>query len=369
MPGQAEREVNEARSTLGGILTTRPRGSRRSRLTLNVVTLAVTVLFSYIALKGIDLSKAWHALSASNFLWLLPALLALALAMLCRAARWRSLFAPERRPQLGIVANAMMVGYLYNNILPARAGEVARVVTLKSRAFVPAIEIVGTVVLERLYDVLAILVIFFVAEPWLPHVSWFGSAAVAAIVLVVLIVGMVLVLAIYKDRAVRILLRPFRRAQRFSGKRLERSVTQTINGLSALRHSGVAVTAFLWTVLAWMFTALCAYLVSLAIHLHVPFASAVLVTVAIGLAMILPSPPAAVGVFEGAALIGLKAYSVSRSAALPYALVLHLVNFAPFIVVGVLLVQHNLRHPRSKAPRARTSAATAPLMSDSLVSD
>ncbi len=48
--------------------------------------------------------------------------------------------------------------------------------------------------------------------------------------------------------------------------------------------------------------------------------------------MILPSPPAAVGVFEGAALIALKAYGVPYSSALPYALVLHLVNFVPFVV-------------------------------------
>jgi uncharacterized membrane protein YbhN (UPF0104 family) len=67
--------------------------------------------------------------------------------------------------------------------------------------------------------------------------------------------------------------------------------------------------------------------------------------VAIGLAMILPSLPAAIGVFEGATLIALRAYGVPHSTALPYALVLHLVNFVPFVLVGALILHYNTRHP------------------------
>jgi len=322
---------------------------RRSRLLLNLVTLAVTVLFSYIALSNIKLGDAWHALRASDYWWLIPALAAFGLGNFARALRWRSLFAPGRRPGVGPVTNAMMVGYLYNNILPARAGEAARVVVLTQRSSTPPVEIVGTVVLERLYDVFAILVIFFAAEPWLPHVSWFGSAAVAAIVLAGLIAAASIVLAVWGDRPLRLLLRPFERFSLFSGERLERTVTELTHGLSGLRHRGVALEAFLWTIAAWMLSALCAYLVSLAFHLHLPFACGVLVVVAVGLGMILPSPPAAVGVFEGAALIALKAYGKSHSAALSYALVLHAVNFVPFVVVGAILVHYNARRPRSSS--------------------
>ena len=63
--------------------------------------------------------------------------------------------------------NATMIGYLYNNILPARAGEAARIIVLTQRSSSPLIETTGTVMVERVYDVVTILVIFFVAEPWL----------------------------------------------------------------------------------------------------------------------------------------------------------------------------------------------------------
>jgi glycosyltransferase 2 family protein len=122
-------------------------------------------------------------------------------------------------------------------------------------------------------------------------------------------------------------------------------VAELAHGLSGLRDVRVAGEAFLWTILAWLASSLCAYLVSLAFALHLPFTAGVLVTVAIGFGMILPAAPAAVGVFEGAVLIALSAYGVPHSAALPYALVLHAVNFVPFIVVGALLLQYNASHP------------------------
>lgn len=325
---------------------------------INIVTVLITILFSYIALRDIKLSLAWRALRTSDYWWLIAALIAFGLGDLTRALRWRSLFARGRRPAVGPVTNAMMVGYLYNNIMPARAGEAARIVVLTQRSDATPVEIVGTVVLERLYDVFAILVIFFAAEPWLPHVSWFGAAAVAAIVLAVLIAAAAIVLAVYGDRPVRAILKPLKRLSLFSGERLERTVEELTHGLSGLRHPRLALEAFLWTIVSWLLTALCSYFVTVAFHLHLPFACGVLVSVAIGLGMILPSPPAAVGVFEGAALIALRAYGIPHSSALPYALVLHLVNFVPFVAVGAFLLHHNSRHPRADKKQPGASPAS-----------
>jgi uncharacterized protein (TIRG00374 family) len=335
----------------------RPRRiPRRARLPLNLATVLVTAFFAWVALSDIKLDRVWQALRMSDYALLLPALAAFALGTVARALRWRSLFAVGRRPPRGAVLNAMTIGYLYNNILPARTGEAARVVVLAQRSSAPPVEIVATVLLERVYDVIAILVIFFAAEPWLPHVSWFEAAALVAIVLAVAIAAAATALAIYGSRPVLWLLRPLRRFALFSGSRLDRTVDEVIHGLSGLRHPTVAIEAFLWTLAAWLLSALCAYIVSLSFHLHLSFASGVLVIVAVGLGMILPSPPGAIGVFEGAALIALKAYGIPHSPALSYALVLHAVNFIPFLLVGFPLLHYNARHPT----RTREHGAAAP---------
>jgi uncharacterized protein (TIRG00374 family) len=358
---QGDASVTHARGAAAS-----PR-ARWSRLALNLTVIAITGVFSYIALSHIRPGAVWKALRSSDYWWLIPAFAAFALGTVARGLRWRALFAAGRRPARSTTLNAMMIGYLYNNILPARAGEAARVLVLTRRSSSPPVEIAGTVVLERLYDVVAILIIFFVAEPWLPHVSWFRAAAIVAIVLAFAIGALVAVLAIYGDRPLRFLLRPLVRLLRVSEERLKRIVDELTHGLSGLRHPRVALEAFVWTTAGWMLSILCAYLVTRAFHLHLPFAASVLVMVAIGLSMILPSPPAAVGVFEGAALIALQAYHIPHSTALPYALVVHAVNFVPFLVVGVMLLHYNARHPLARQPTLRQPLRAT--TRDRLVSD
>ncbi len=313
---------------------------------LKVAVVAITVIFSYVALSHIRPGQAWKALGRSNYWWLIPALVAFGLGCVARALRWRSLFTPHRRPSRGVTLNAMMIGYLYNNLLPARAGEAARVLVLKQRSSSPPVEITGTIVLERFFDVLGILAIFFLATPWLPRVKWFSAAAIVAAVVVVAIAISAALFAVYGDRPLHLLLTPIRRWFPVSEERLERAVGELVHGLSGLRDWRVAIEALFWTLIGWLFSMLCAYFVILAFHFNLPFAAGVLVMVAIGMSMILPSAPAAVGVFEGATLIALNAYGMAHSVALPYALVLHLVNFVPFVLVGFFLLHYNSRHPR-----------------------
>jgi uncharacterized protein (TIRG00374 family) len=329
----------------------------RSRRLRYIATIAVTIAFSYIALRNFEFGAAWSALRASDFWWLLPALAAFSLGNLARALRWRTLFLHGRRPPAGTTLNAMMVGYFYNNILPARAGEAARVLVLTQRSPSQPVEITGTVVLERLYDTVSLLLIFIVAEPWLPHVSWFKTAAIVTICITVSVALAAAVLAIYGDRPLRVLTRPLGRFSPFSGERLEHTLEQIVHGLSGLRDWRVAIEAFLWTTVAWLLSIACAYFVALAINLHVSPMSSVLVLVAIGLSMILPSAPAAVGVFEGATLIALQAYDVPHAKALSYALVLHLVNFVPFLLVGSVLVRYNASHSAGAANVAQRAGA------------
>ena len=321
---------------------------------LTIATIVVTVVFSYIALRGISFSAVWASLRSCDYWWLLPALVAFGLGTFARALRWRSLFAPGRRPGIAPTLDAMMIGYFYNNIMPARVGEAARVIVLTQRTPTPPVETIGTVIVERLYDVLAVLLIFFAAQPWLPNVSWFRTAAIAAIVLAAAIAALAAVLVIYGDRPIRLVLRPLERLLHFSGERLEKIVAEVANGLSGLRHGRVALEAFLWTIAAWLLTALCAYFVAVAFKLNLPFASGLLIAVVVGLSMILPSPPAALGVFEGAAILALKAYGLPQSVSLPYALVLHAVNFLPFVLIGLYLLHYNARHPY-RGPRAKVA--------------
>jgi len=212
------------------------------------------------------------------------------------------------------------------------------------------------VVVERVFDVLSILVIFFAAAPWLPSVSWFRGAAIAAIAIAVVLGGVIVVLAVYGDRPLHFVLRPLSRLPILSIERVEALGHELVEGLSGLRRPRVALAALTWSLAAWLLSALSAWLATFAFGLHLGFDAGVLVIVALGLAMILPSPPAAVGVFEAAALLALNAYGYAQESALPYAIVLHMLNFLPFVAAGVIALHLNAADGRR---RARALAAEA----------
>ena len=84
-------------------------------------------------------------------------------------------------------------------------------------------------------------------------------------------------------------------------------------------------------------------------HLGLSVLAGLLVTIATGLSLVLPSSPGAVGVFEAAALVGLKAYGIDKADALSFALVLHAVNFLPYVFAGMLVLQWQAWRARARS--------------------
>jgi glycosyltransferase 2 family protein len=301
---------------------------------------AVTAFFTYLALRDARLSEVKGAFLDSEKGWLVPAFVVLAAAVFVRAVRWRSLYAPERRPPLGAVTGALLLGYFFNNVLPLRAGEVARVVALNRAAGTSRVESAAIVVLERAYDLVTLLVLLFVILPWLPDVGWLRAAAVLLGVLLVGVTAAAAVLARFGTRPFELVLRPLARV--VGPERAEWGALNLGRGLTGLRRPRIALGAAFWTVLSWLLVGFSAWLVLLGFDLGLSPLAGLFVVITTNLALVLPSSPAAIGVFEAATLLALDAYGVTRSEALSYALVLHALNFLPFIVAGVVMLRLHL---------------------------
>lgn len=300
---------------------------------------AVTAGCTYLAVRGVALDDARAALAASDLRWVVPASVVLALALWLRIVRWWVLFDPSSRPPLRAVGHAAFVGYFFNNILPVRAGEAARVIALYGKARTPRAETIGTVVIERVFDLLALLVLLFACYPLLPEISWLKAAALLGIVLVAGVLVLVAVLVRYDERAVRWLLSPLRRLPGAGvAERVEQAVENAMRGLVALRKPRVALRGMALTLASWVVLGFSFWILTAALHLDVPVVAGMLVVVAINLSLVLPSSPAALGVFEAATVVALRAFDVPRAEALSYALVLHLLNLVPFLVIGAALL-------------------------------
>jgi uncharacterized protein (TIRG00374 family) len=308
--------------------------SRRARVAATWIGLAVTLVLGYFAVRGVQAGEVWEAIRESNPWWLVPAFAAFTAAIFLRAHRWQLLFVPALRPPLGVVWKAVLVGYFFNSVLPARAGEVARVVYLNRRAATSPAQSAATVVLERSYDVLILLLLFFVALPWLPEVSWLQAAGALGLAVAagLLVAGFVVLR--WRGRPVRALMRPLVRRGIVSRERVDDWVELLGHGLAGLTRPATAAGVALWTTASWIALSLSNWLLMLGFDLGLSPAAGLLVSVAVGVAMILPASPAALGAFEAATVVALDAYGVPRSEALSYALVLHALNVVPFLVAG-----------------------------------
>lgn len=309
---------------------------------------AVSVVFAWLALRDVRWAEAWRAVHQCNYWWLAPSLAALALAVLLKVIRWRYLFRAEMRPPFAAVTRALLIGFFFNNILPARTGEAARIVALNREAGTSRAETAATIVVERVFDVLALFVLLFVTLPWLPHVSWLRAAAIFAIALAVAVA--VVVLARLGDLPLQRLLRPLARLPFASPERVHHLGLNTLHGLAAIRSVRLALVSSLLTVATWLALALSTWLLMRGFDLRLPFLAGLLVVVAVNLALVLPSSPAGLGVFEAATLVALNAYGVPRTQAVSYALVLHAVNLVPYLVVGVVVVHAHAARPRGRRP-------------------
>jgi uncharacterized protein (TIRG00374 family) len=334
---------------------TKRRGTRPLLIAAGAI---VTVAATYIALRGVNLGDAREALADSNLLWLVPSGAVLAAALGLRALRWWSLFHHDQRPPLRAVTRALFIGLFFNSILPARAGEVARVIALHRITGTPRAETVGTVVVERLFDVLALLLLLFASYPLLPEIDWLRNAALFGAVVVAGAIVLVYVIVRYEERAIHVLLSPLRRLPVAGvAERLEYAAVNATRGLVALRDPRVALEAMALTLASWLVLAFSCWILLAAFSLHLPLVAGLLVLVTINLSMILPSGPAALGVFEAATIVALQAFDVPRADALSYALVLHLLNLVPFLVVGAALLGPAALRRDAREPSAELDAA------------
>jgi uncharacterized protein (TIRG00374 family) len=309
----------------------------------------------------VHLGEVKDTILASNAWWLLPAVMLTAVGTLMRAERWRMLFSPASRPPFGAATEATLIGYLFNIIMPARLGEIARIVALHRRTGTSRAEAASTVAVERIFDVLSLLVLLFVAQPVLPQVASLRIAGVLGAVLSVALIVVVISLAVWGERPARAALRPMRHVPRLSPDRAEQVADGLIQGMGALRRWRQAAIALAWTFASWIVLAFSAWCVVEEFDLQLSPAAGILLVVATGLSAVIPSAPAGLGVWEAAGVVALGAYDVSRTDALSTALVFHVLNLLPFVAAGLVAVylQSRIRTTVAGEPALRQRASAS----------
>jgi uncharacterized protein (TIRG00374 family) len=255
-----------------------------------------------------------------------------------RARRWRYLFAPGARA--GHLFRALLVGYMGNNLLPLRAGEIVRIY-VASRHGPRFWTTFATVVVERVLDGLALGllvggVLLMVALPG--ELRW----SILLFLGVDLVGILVLVLIAAAPNATRALIETLFHRIGWLERRMLSMLGMMTEGLRGLRAPRHVIPITLYSVGIWLFLALSVWTGLHAAHLDLPLAAAWTVLAFLGLGVSLPSSPGFVGVVQAATVLALALFAVPRTEALSFSLLLHASQFFPVTALGLvcLFLEH-----------------------------
>ena len=308
--------------------------SPRPRWSL-LVALALAALLLYLAVRGLNWRELWQTIRAARFGYLVPALLIGQMSLVLRALRWRVLLKAEKDVSPMTVFWAMMAGYLGNNFLPARAGEVIRSVALGRKAGMSKSWVFATALTERLLDVVALVLFSLAAVFSLGRSSqWLIKAW--KVMGVVGVAGIIILLAVPRFES------PFRRLlERLPGparlrERLLGVFAQFLSGMRAFANPARGLAFAGLTVIVWMADAVGTMIGAHAFGLSLTLPAAMMLLAGLGLSSAVPSTPGYVGVYQFVAVAVLVPLGFSRSGALAYITVSQGMGYVAFTVWGLL---------------------------------
>jgi uncharacterized protein (TIRG00374 family) len=315
----------------------------RPRARTVLILLLTLGLLGYF-LRDADMREVWAETRRANPIDLLLALAATGATYALRALRWQYLLAPIGSVHFGIAFRATVIGFAASALLPARAGEVIRPYLLARRERISATSAFATVILERLLDLLAVLLLFagFVVfgaagvvarDPsQLARVkvggAMAGAAALAAAVVFFTLAG-------HPERLGRVALRIERVLPGALARAVARFVETFAQGLAVMRQPGRLVAALLLSVPLWLSIAAGIWLTSRAFHITFPFAASFLVMMLLVVGVAVPTP-GAIGGFHTAFQFAVQTFfGAPHDRAVGGAIVLHAISFLPVTVLGL----------------------------------
>ena len=298
--------------------------------------IAVSAVFLLWALQGLDLKQVFTYLQRGNYLWLIPSVAVYFLAVLVRTWRWDYLLRPLKRISIRRLFPVVVIGYMGNNIFPFRIGELLRAYVLKRNEDVSISSSLATIVVERIFDGLTMLLFVFVALPTVPSLP--DGLRYIVIVGGVLFLGALVIflfLAAKPNVAARIYspLIDHLLPKKY-GVKLRGFIERFILGLAALRDVRQVFMIFFTSILIWLLETVKYWFVMHAFDMQLSFFTLMLMNGIVNLSTTLPAAPGYIGTFDAPGIAVLVAFGVARELATAYTLVLHAALWLPITLLG-----------------------------------
>lgn len=306
------------------------------------IGIAISAIFLYLAFRGQDFGEIGEALRQTAIWWVLPALVLYFIGVYLRAIRWRILLrtvAPDATT--GKLFPIIIIGFMANNILPLRAGEIVRSVVIGKEFGVRKTSALATIAVERIFDgitmlgFLAFSMIFVSLTSELQHLAIISFLVFAGLLLAMLLLTFA---GDFVTRVLQLVLGPLPDAV---GERAEQLAESFLSGLGVLKSRGDLAKVVGTSIGAWTLEASMYYLLAIGFGAQVrdvmTGAVTLLTTGVANLSTLIPGAPGYIGQFEyGVKLVLNGAFGIPESQALAYALLVHAALYFPITLLGLV---------------------------------
>lgn len=305
--------------------------------------IALSGLLLWLTLRDVDLGAVVAILRTSSLpVWIIATIVGTSIFPL-RARRWQAILAPiAPRVPVTPLWHATAIGMMVNNVVPARAGEMARAFAIsRSRPEIPFPAALGSLVVDRLFDGVIVLALLLAAtlDPRFPSdatiLGWTaGRIALGAGAILAIVLAGIIVLLFAPDLVTRSIGGTIGRVSPRFSERLQQLVASFAAGVAVLRSPTLMAEVLWWTLLHWLTNAFGMWLGFVAIGIDAPFSASLFLQGIIVIGVALPSSPGFFGFYEAAGKAGLGLYGIPADLAVSWAIGSHLLSFIPITLLG-----------------------------------
>jgi uncharacterized protein (TIRG00374 family) len=306
-----------------------------------IIGCLIGILFLYLAARKVDFGLMWDSFTKVNYWFVLLAIPVVFFSHFLRALRWRYLMDPIKRVDVASLFSALLIGYMANILMPAHLGELLRAYVLGKKKEVSASSTFATIVVERIIDVFALLVLMVFAVLLYPFPRWINRTGYAMLLGTVgLLVSLILLKRhfIFFERYLALLFRPLPQAWQ---AKLNLGIRSFVMGIVPLRRGWDYPVVAVLSMVIWGCYGFIIFLVLHAFDFgsvyHLPWSTSLIVLVVTTLGIVVPSSPGYVGTYHWLCQTSLGLYGVPAGPALSFAILTHGVNFLPVLIVGLIL--------------------------------
>lgn len=301
----------------------------------------LSLFFLVLLFRKVDIAQLSAALKLLDWRYLALAVFSTFVSYWLRAVRWRCLLNHDQPISLKVLYPAVIIGYMANNLFPARLGEFIRAWIVAERAHLPGPAVFASLVIDRLIDGLSVLSMLIVVLLLLQLPSGMETTAAtmraAGMTTCLVFAGVIVFLYLlrrFPAKTLHMLSKVFNHFPARLSERIMPLIGSFLEGLHfSIKFTNVIVI-FASSVLIWLTATLPIDLILRGFGIQLPLIASFFIMILLVLAVMVPAAPGYVGVYHAACYAGLKAFQVPDTQAISIALIVHGIGFFPVILAG-----------------------------------